>query len=191
MCPFYWFWAEFVRIACSFKSYILLPCSCQKRDSLICSPSFSSNYSAINFVWPINSTKWKETHRKFLQFYLNALESAFSISSIPAVIHCKIYWVPNIQLFVVWYFQRGFREELCILSSISYRPICLSCQNFWTDWGTDPFRAPQNDHLNLSFVKDINTVGNQMTRNGHTAAIYKFSFISEQSIVSTYLVLST
>ena len=87
MCPFYWFWAEFVRIACSFKSYILLPCSCQKRDFLICSP-FSSNYSAINFVWPINSTKWKETHRKFLWFYLNALESAFSISSIPVVIHC-------------------------------------------------------------------------------------------------------
>ena len=87
MCPFYWFWAEFVRIACSFKSYILLPCSCQKRDFLICSP-FSSNYSAINFVWPINSTKWKETHKKLLWFYLNVLESALSISSIPVVIHC-------------------------------------------------------------------------------------------------------
>ena len=36
--------------------------------------------------------------------------------------------------------------------------------------------------MNLSFVKDINTVGKQMARNGPTAAIYKFSFISEQSI---------
>ena len=26
--------------------------------------------------------------------------------------------------------------------------------------------APQNDHLNLSFVKDENTVGEKMARNG-------------------------
>ena len=31
-------------------------------------------------------------------------------------------------------------------------------------------------------MKDINTVGKKMTRKGPTAAIYKFSFVSEQSI---------
>ena len=42
--------------------------------------------------------------------------------------------------------------------------------------------AHQNDCLNLSFVKDINTVGKKETRNGPTGAIYKFSYISKQSI---------
>ena len=37
-------------------------------------------------------------------------------------------------------------------------------------------------HLNLRVVKVINKVGKKMTRNGPTAAIFKFSFISEQSI---------
>jgi hypothetical protein len=31
-------------------------------------------------------------------------------------------------------------------------------------------------------VKDINKIGKKMARNGPTAAIFKFSFISEQSI---------
>ena len=51
--------------------------------------------------------------------------------------------------------------------------------------------APQNDSLNLSFVKDINTVGKKMTRNGTTAAIYKFSSISEQSIFRNVLLVSS
>ena len=33
--------------------------------------------------------------------------------------------------------------------------------------------APQNGHLNLSFVKDNHTEGKQMARNGRTTAIYE------------------
>ena len=32
--------------------------------------------------------------------------------------------------------------------------------------------APRNDHLNLSFVKDIYVVAKKMTRSGHKMAIY-------------------
>ena len=41
--------------------------------------------------------------------------------------------------------------------------------------------APQNDRLNLSFVKDFHIVGTKMARNGHKMAIYEsknFSFFS-------------
>ena len=34
--------------------------------------------------------------------------------------------------------------------------------------------APHNDHLNLSFVKDIHVVGKKMTRSGLKTAIYHF-----------------
>ena len=34
--------------------------------------------------------------------------------------------------------------------------------------------AHQNDRLNLSFVKDINTVGKQMARNGRKKVIYQY-----------------
>ena len=64
------------------------------------------------------------------------------------------------------------------------------CFNWYYVVAFDPIKiltlkAPQSDGLNLSFVKDINTVGKKITRNGPTAAIYKFSFISEQSIVTS------
>ena len=36
-------------------------------------------------------------------------------------------------------------------------------------------------------MKDINTVGKKITRNSPTAAIYKFSFVSEQSIAKVLL----
>ena len=44
-------------------------------------------------------------------------------------------------------------------------------------------QSHQIDRLNLSLVKGINTVGQKKTRKGPTVAIYKFSFVSEQSIV--------
>jgi hypothetical protein len=37
---------------------------------------------------------------------------------------------------------------------------------------------PQNDRLNLSFVKDFYLVGKKMTRNGHKTAIYE-SFLTK------------
>ena len=40
------------------------------------------------------------------------------------------------------------------------------------------YLAPQNDRLNLSFVKDIHTVGDKMARNGPTPATLFFSLIS-------------
>ena len=39
--------------------------------------------------------------------------------------------------------------------------------------------APQNHHLNLSIVKDENTVGENMARNGHKTAIYQLLFFRE------------
>ena len=42
-----------------------------------------------------------------------------------------------LQKYVVWVDQRAFREELCILLSISNRPICVLCHNFCTNWGSD------------------------------------------------------
>ena len=164
MCPFYWFWAEFVRIACSFKSYILLPCSCQKRDSLICSP-FSSNYSAINFVWPINSTKWKETHRKFLWFYLNALESAFSISSIPVVIHCTANILSAKNTTFRWCnISKELSEKSCVFSRLLVATPFSFCDITFEPIEVQSHSAPQNDCFNLSFVKDVD--GRKMAGNG-------------------------
>ena len=42
--------------------------------------------------------------------------------------------------------------------------------------------AHQNDHLNLSFVKDKRTVSQKMARNGSNTAIYFVIFISKQSL---------
>ena len=39
--------------------------------------------------------------------------------------------------------------------------------------------APQNDSLNLSFVKDINTVGKKMTRNGLKTDFYQLLLFCE------------
>jgi hypothetical protein len=50
--------------------------------------------------------------------------------------------------------QRAFKEELRILSSISNRPICVLCHNF-EPIEVQTSSAPQNDRLNLSFVKVI------------------------------------
>ena len=49
-------------------------------------------------------------------------------------------------------------------------------------------QAPQNDHLNLSFLKDNHIIGKTITTNGRKMAIYLFRFISNQSILgfSTY-----
>ena len=44
-------------------------------------------------------------------------------------------------------------------------------------------QAPQNDLLNLSFVKDKHIVGEKMARNGCKTATCKVSFISKQSIL--------
>ena len=42
------------------------------------------------------------------------------------------------------------------------------CHNFWTNEDS----APQNDHLNLSFVKDIYVDGGKLARNGCKTAIF-------------------
>jgi hypothetical protein len=39
--------------------------------------------------------------------------------------------------------------------------------------------APQNDRLNLSFVKDEHIDGKKMARNGHRRAIYQLLFLCE------------
>ena len=43
--------------------------------------------------------------------------------------------------------------------------------------------APQNDSLNLSFVKNINVVGETMARNGYLMAIYE----SQILVISLYV----
>ena len=51
--------------------------------------------------------------------------------------------------------------------------IALDPIRIWTHY------APQNDRLNLSFVKDFHVVGKKMARNGHKWPFmsHKFSFI--------------
>ena len=39
-------------------------------------------------------------------------------------------------------------------------------------------QAPQNDHLNLSFLKDFCVVGEKMARKGHKMAIFESKFFS-------------
>jgi hypothetical protein len=46
-------------------------------------------------------------------------------------------------------------------------------------------QAPQNDRLDLSFVKDEHTYGKKMARKGRTKVIYKGTFISKQSLLQT------
>ena len=45
--------------------------------------------------------------------------------------------------------------------------IALDPIRIWTHY------APQNDRLNLSFVKDVHEVGKKMARNGHKMAVYE------------------
>ena len=45
---------------------------------------------------------------------------------------------------------------------------------------------PQNDRLNLSFVKDKHTYGKKMARNGPTTVIYKGTFVLNQSLSCHY-----
>ena len=47
---------------------------------------------------------------------------------------------------------------------------------------TKTCKAPQNDHQNLSFVKDKYTYGKKMARKGHTKVICKVNFISEHTL---------
>ena len=48
------------------------------------------------------------------------------------------------------------------------------------------YQAPQNDHLDLSFVKDFYVVGKKMTKNGQVMVIYKsyFFFFKRKKIYS-------
>ena len=43
--------------------------------------------------------------------------------------------------------------------------ICVLCHNFWANYDLDLF-STQNDHLDISFVKDIQAKKN-LTRNCH------------------------
>ena len=43
-------------------------------------------------------------------------------------------------------------------------------------------QAPKNDRCNLSFVKDVNVVGDRMTRNGCKMPSSKSCLISEQTL---------
>ena len=51
--------------------------------------------------------------------------------------------------------------EIFAFCVVTFEPIKI-----WT------FFAPQNDRLNLSFVKDIYVIGKRITRSGLKAAIY-------------------
>ena len=52
--------------------------------------------------------------------------------------------------------------EICAFCVITFEPIEIQ----------NP-KAPQNDHLNLSFVKNEHTNGEKMARNGLKTAIYE------------------
>jgi hypothetical protein len=67
--------------------------------------------------------------------------------------------------------QRAFREELRILSSISNRLICVIT---FEPIEVQTYLAPQNDCLNLSFVKDNYVDSRKLARNGRKTAIYHF-----------------
>jgi hypothetical protein len=54
-----------------------------------------------------------------------------------------------------------------------------------------PLYASQNDRWNLSFVKDINVVGNKMTRNGHKVTISKICIFFNRTDFTFYLVKSS
>ena len=67
-------------------------------------------------------------------------------------------------------YQRAFREELRILSSISNCPICILHYNFWTNWGSDLFSTskwpsePQFCEIYLCSCR-------KLARNGQKMAI--------------------
>ena len=67
----------------------------------------------------------------------------------------------NANAFFLQYHKKIEMEIICILS-----------HNFWVN------QAPQNDRLNLSFVKDKHTDGKKMARNGRKMGVsYCHSFI--------------
>ena len=57
-------------------------------------------------------------------------------------------------------FATGVEMEIFVVCVITFEPIEIQTCS-----------SPQNDSLNLSFVKDENIVGEKMTRNGRKMAI--------------------
>ena len=62
-------------------------------------------------------------------------------------------------------YQRAFKEELCILSSISNCPSAF-CVIMFEPIEVQTCSAPQNGCLNLRFVKDICVDDKKLARNG-------------------------
>ena len=74
----------------------------------------------------------------------------------------------------------------CILkvSQAYLRPPFTSEANYFEPINIQTCYAPQNDRLNLSFVKDKHTNGKKLARNGRNTIIYKGTFVSNHSLLS-------
>ena len=66
------------------------------------------------------------------------------------------------------------KMEIIALCVITFGPIKVMTRS-----------APQNDRLNLSFVKNEHTYFEKMARIGRNTVIYKGTFVSNQSLPST------
>ena len=113
---------------------------------------------------------------QFLQLLHSRVLSTFQYKGI--IQRILNHTILNLRFHIYYYvgwcikFATGVEMEIFAVCVITFEPIKIqTCSSL------------QNDLLNLSFVKDINTVGKKITRNSPTAAIYKFSFVSEQSII--------
>ena len=74
----------------------------------------------------------------------------------------------NMQKRIKHYTDLGFLTKLQKKPEMEIFAICVITFN---PIGIQTYLAPQNDRLNLSFVKDIHVVGEKMTRSGFKMAI--------------------
>ena len=58
-----------------------------------------------------------------------------------------------------------------------------NCVNIFHKTKIQTCLEPQNDHLNLSFVKNINTIVKKMAKNGRKTAIYQLQIFVEEFLI--------
>ena len=70
--------------------------------------------------------------------------------------------------------QKNPETETFLFCIITFEPIKIQTHS-----------APQNDHLNISFVKDVYVVGKKMTKNGRKMTVYQ----SQILVISLQLII--
>ena len=71
-----------------------------------------------------------------------------------------------------WRTQRDYKDKSCAEPRLEVTASFAFCVITFESIEIQTHSAPQNDYLNLSFVKDIYVDGRKLARNGQNTTIY-------------------